>query len=60
MSSRFKSNNFIAVIIALLLMATGFVLSFIHRQTESRLEQAMLKQPATATKHDKLETEDQP
>ena len=60
MSSRFKSNNFIAVIIALLLMGTGFVLSFLHRQSESRLEQAKLNQPAAVTTRDEPATEDQP
>jgi len=60
MNSRFKSNNLIAVLIALLLMGTGFVLSFIHRQSESRLEQAKLNQPATVTTRDEPATEDLP
>lgn len=33
--SRFKSNNFIAILIALILVATGFALAFIHRHSES-------------------------
>jgi hypothetical protein len=36
MESRFKSNNFIAILIALILMATGFALAFLHRQSESK------------------------
>jgi len=35
MESRFKSNNFIAILIALLLVATGFALAFIHRHSKS-------------------------
>jgi len=35
MKSRFKSNNFIALLIALLLIATGFALAFIHRQSKT-------------------------
>jgi heme/copper-type cytochrome/quinol oxidase subunit 3 len=38
MDSRFKSNNLVAILIAVLLFATGFALYFIHRQTESRQE----------------------
>jgi len=35
MNSRFKSNNFIGLLIALFLIATGFALSFINKQSES-------------------------
>jgi len=35
MKSRFKSNNFIALLIALILIAIGFVLGFIHKQSGS-------------------------
>ena len=35
MKSRFKSNNYIAILIAVLLMVIGFVLGFIHKQSES-------------------------
>jgi len=35
MESRFKSNNFIAILIALILVATGFALAFIHRHSKS-------------------------
>jgi hypothetical protein len=35
MKSQFKSNNFIAIIIALILFAVGFLLLFIHQQSES-------------------------
>jgi hypothetical protein len=39
MKSRFKSNNLFAVLIALFLIAAGFVLGFIHRQSESSEKQ---------------------
>ena len=35
MKPQFKSNNFIAIIIALMLFAVGFLLLFIHQQSES-------------------------
>jgi hypothetical protein len=35
MKSQFKSNNFVAILIALLLFATGFVLYFIHQQAQA-------------------------
>jgi len=35
MKSRSKSNNLIAILIALILIAIGFSLAFIHRQSES-------------------------
>lgn len=35
MESRFKSNNFVAILIALLLFAAGFVLYFMHEQADS-------------------------
>jgi len=35
MESHFKSNNFVALVIALILIAAGFALAFIHRQSES-------------------------
>ena len=38
MKSRFKPNNLFALLIALFLIAAGFVLAFIHRQSESREE----------------------
>lgn len=50
MESRFKSNNFIAILIALILIATGFALAFIHRQskTESDHEKKPVAMVATA------------
>ena len=36
MKTRSKSNNLIALFIALLLIAIGFALGFIHRQSESK------------------------
>lgn len=44
--SRFKSNNFIAILIALILVATGFALAFIHRQSKS--ESSHDKKPVAA------------
>jgi hypothetical protein len=36
MNSRSKTNNFIALLIAAILFATGFALYFAHQQLESR------------------------
>jgi len=36
MQSRSKSNNLIALLIALILILLGFVLAFIHQQSESK------------------------
>jgi flagellar basal body-associated protein FliL len=46
MESRFKSNNFIAILIALILVATGFALAFVHRHSESEANQE--KKPIAA------------
>lgn len=35
MKSRSKSNNFIAILIAILLFAIGFVLYFVHQQAQA-------------------------
>ncbi len=35
MKSRFKSNNFIAILLAIILFTIGFVLAFIHTQSKS-------------------------
>lgn len=40
MKSRSKSNNLIAILIALILIAIGFSLAFIHRQSESNEKNA--------------------
>lgn len=39
MNSRFRSNNLVAILIAVILFAIGFALYFIHRQSESKQEQ---------------------
>lgn len=39
MKSRSRSNNLVAILIALVLFATGFALLFIHKQSESKQEQ---------------------
>jgi len=46
MKTRSKSNNLVALLIALILIAIGFALGFIHRQSESK-EKAN-KTPVTA------------
>ncbi|MGA9574349.1 MAG: hypothetical protein WBS20_10435 [Lysobacterales bacterium] len=46
MESRFKSNNFIAILIALILIATGFALAFVHRHSESQEDHG--KKPVAA------------
>jgi len=46
MKSRSKSNNFIAILIAVILIAIGFALAFIHRQSESKADH--VKKPVTA------------
>jgi uncharacterized FlgJ-related protein len=46
MNSRFKSNNFFAALIAVILIAIGFGLSFINKQSEPIAEQAMDKATA--------------
>ena len=38
MKSRFKPSNFVAILIAILLMAIGFTLGFINRQMESETQ----------------------
>lgn len=50
MESRFKSNNFIAILIALILVATGFALAFIHRH--SKTESDHEKKPVAALSSD--------
>ena len=40
MNARFKPNNVFAILIAIALMATGFVLSFINKQAVSEQESA--------------------
>jgi cell division protein FtsN len=46
MKSRSKSNNLIALLIAVILITIGFALAFIHRQSESSEKNA--KAPVTA------------
>jgi len=40
MKTRSRSNNLIALLIALILIAIGFTLGFIHRQSESNEKKA--------------------
>ena len=46
MKSRSKSNNLVALLIALILIAIGFALAFIHRQSESNEQNA--REPVAA------------
>jgi uncharacterized membrane protein len=39
MHARFKANNFIAILIAIMLLVIGLALGFIHKQMESDEEQ---------------------
>ena len=39
MRSRFKPNNFFAILIAIILVLIGFTLAFINKQTEAAREQ---------------------
>ena len=45
MKSRFKSNNYIALLIAIILMVIGFVLGFINKQSESAEKQKQTESP---------------
>ena len=48
MNSRSKSNNFIAILIALMLFAAGFILLFIHEQSEPDGKQKPAKAKTSA------------
>jgi len=48
MNSRSKSNNFIAVLIALMLFAAGFILLFIHERSEPTGKQKPAKAATSA------------
>jgi len=41
MKTRSKSNNLVAILIAVILFAIGFLLYFIHEQTQSTEPQAL-------------------
>ena len=41
MKSRFKSNDFFGILIAIILIAIGFVLFFIHKQSTQDKAQAL-------------------
>ena len=48
MNSRSKSNNFIALLIAIALFAIGFALYFIHQNSESNKQIGQLAAPEPA------------
>jgi hypothetical protein len=52
MNSRFKTNNLVAILIAILLIATGLVLAFMHRQSESNEKLGQLRVPAAVITED--------
>ena len=47
MNSRFRSNNIVALLIAMLLIATGFALSFINARSDSLTKQKTIKVPTS-------------
>jgi len=51
MKTRSKSNNFIAILIAVILFAIGFLLYFIHEQSQSteQKELGQTKAPSAIT-----------
>ena len=49
MKSRFKSNNFIAILIAIFLIATGFTLGFIHKRSTAEEEKKQARQTSSET-----------
>ena len=52
MNSRFKTNNLVAILIAITLIATGFVLAFMHRQSESNEKLGQVRIPAAMIAED--------
>jgi len=47
MRSQFKTNNLVAIVIAILLIVVGFTLGFIHNRMESKQTQrATIETPA--------------
>ena len=46
MKTRSKSNNFIAILIAVILFAIGFLLYFIHEQSQSDNQENLGQSPA--------------
>jgi len=47
MSSRSKTNNFVAILIAVILFAIGFALYFAHQQKESNQQLGQIQSPVT-------------
>jgi hypothetical protein len=48
MKTRSKSNNFIAILIAVILFAIGFLLYFIHAQSQSNNTENLGQSPPTS------------
>jgi Tfp pilus assembly protein PilO len=49
MEFRSKSNNYVAILIAVMLIAMGFALAFIHKQSKSDEQKEQLKVTITAS-----------
>jgi hypothetical protein len=49
MEFRSKSNNYVAILIAVMLIVIGFALAFIHKQSESDEQKDQLKVTITAS-----------
>jgi cell division protein FtsN len=47
MNSRSKTNNFIAILIAVILFAIGFALYFAHQQKKSDQQLGQIQSPVT-------------
>ena len=52
MNSRFKTNNLVAILIAIILVTIGFVLAFMHQQSESDEKLGQVRIPATVIAED--------
>lgn len=52
MNSRFKTNNLIAILVAIILFATGFVLYFMHQQSKPNETLGQVRKPATVIAYD--------
>jgi len=60
MKSRFKSNDFFAILIAVALIAIGFVLLFIHQQSSSNEEHVMSNPHPSGTHSFQIQQERKP
>jgi len=54
MRSRFKTNNFIALLIACILFAAGFALYFLHQQSKPDEQVGQIKAPESVIAENEL------